>query len=129
MPLYRPDWATMTKQIIKITDLTFNYGVSKGIQDLNLSIDEGEIFGFLGENGAGKTTTIRCMMTILIQHQGDIVIDGVTVSRDDFSYKEEIGYLPGELMHHGRSSPYRRHNFWLPAGKQSFHKCGLHHLQ
>ncbi|MCY3414496.1 MAG: ABC transporter ATP-binding protein [Candidatus Heimdallarchaeota archaeon] len=92
------DWANMSKQIIEIKDLTFNYGVSKGVQNVNLSINEGEIFGFLGENGAGKTTTIRCMMNILIQQQGEIIINGHSVSRDDFSYKEEIGYLPGELI-------------------------------
>ena len=87
----------MSNKIIEINDLTFYYGEQKGIENLNLKINEGEIFGFLGENGSGKTTTIRCMMNILIQQAGDIIIDGQIVSRDDFSYKEEIGYLPGEL--------------------------------
>jgi ABC-2 type transport system ATP-binding protein len=87
----------MSKQIIEINDLTFYYGEQKGIENLSLKINEGEIFGFLGENGSGKTTTIRCMMNILIQQAGEIIIDGQTISRDDFSYKEEIGYLPGEL--------------------------------
>ncbi|MHA1518964.1 MAG: ATP-binding cassette domain-containing protein [Promethearchaeota archaeon] len=56
----------MSKQIIEINNLTFYYGEQKGVENLSFNIDEGEIFGFLGQNGAGKTTTIRCIMNILI---------------------------------------------------------------
>ena len=83
--------------IIEIKDLSFYYGDQMGIEGLTLNIEKGEIFGFLGENGAGKTTTIRCMMSILVNQVGEIVIDGKKVMRSDLSYKEEIGYLPGEL--------------------------------
>ena len=87
----------MSKHIIEITNLTFYYGEQRGVENLSFTIEEGEIFGFLGQNGAGKTTTIRCMMNILIPQSGNIKIDGTTISRNDASYKEEIGYLPGEI--------------------------------
>ena len=87
----------MSKQIIEINDLTFSYGVDRGVKNLSFKVNEGEIFGFLGENGAGKTTTIRCIMNILIPQSGSITIDGTVISRKDSSYKEEIGYLPGEI--------------------------------
>ncbi len=83
--------------MIEISDLCFSYGEQIGIDGLNLEIEEGEIFGFLGENGAGKTTTIRCMMSILVHQSGSIRINGSVVDRGDLSYKEEVGYLPGEL--------------------------------
>lgn len=82
---------------IVISQLTKYYGKTLGIQDLTLSIHEGEIFGFLGPNGAGKTTTIRCILNILIPTRGSIQIDDVTVSRDTTYLKDDIGYLPGEL--------------------------------
>ena len=52
---------------IKIVNLTKYYGKTRGIENLSISIKEGEIFGFLGPNGAGKTTTIRCILFILLQ--------------------------------------------------------------
>ncbi|MHA1673942.1 MAG: ABC transporter ATP-binding protein [Promethearchaeota archaeon] len=87
----------MSKHIIEINDLTFSYGKQRGVKNLSFKIPEGEIFGFLGQNGSGKTTTIRCIMNILIPQTGSIKIDGKTISRKDSSYKEEIGYLPGEI--------------------------------
>ena len=51
---------------IKIVNLTKYYGKTRGIENLSISIKEGEIFGFLGPNGAGKTTTIRCILSILL---------------------------------------------------------------
>jgi len=82
---------------IIISNLTKYYGKTVGIQDLSLTIKQGEIFGFLGPNGAGKTTTIRCMLNILIPNQGFVQINHETVSRNTSHLKEDIGYLPGEL--------------------------------
>ena len=87
----------MSKQIIEINDLTFSYGIARGVKNLSFTINEEEIFGFLGQNGSGKTTTIRCIMNILIPQSGNVKVDGATISRNDSSYKEEIGYLPGEI--------------------------------
>jgi beta-exotoxin I transport system ATP-binding protein len=82
---------------VVISNLTKSYGKTIGIENLNLSIKEGEIFGFLGPNGAGKTTTIRCILNILIPDKGTIKIKDALVSRNNAYLKEDIGYLPGEL--------------------------------
>lgn len=81
---------------VAINDLTKTYGTHRGVENLNLNIEHGEIFGFLGPNGAGKTTTIRLMLNILIPNSGQILIDGTEVTRDSSFLKEDIGYLPGE---------------------------------
>ena len=88
----------MTQEIkIKITGLTKYYGPTRGIEDLDLEVKSGEIFGFLGPNGAGKTTTIRCMMNTLLPTKGEIRINGDMVSRKNPRLREKIGYVPGEL--------------------------------
>ncbi|MFX0016004.1 MAG: ABC transporter ATP-binding protein [Candidatus Hermodarchaeota archaeon] len=88
----------MNKPKIKIQDLTKYYGKSRGIENLSLEINEGEIFGFLGPNGAGKTTTIRCMINILLPTSGNIWINGNKVTRKNPEMRENIGYIPGEFI-------------------------------
>jgi ABC-2 type transport system ATP-binding protein len=88
----------MVDNVISIQSLTKYYGKTRGIEDLTLEITKGEIFGFLGQNGSGKTTTLRCALNILIQDQGEITINGETVSRDNPEIRDNIGYLPGELF-------------------------------
>jgi len=88
----------MTQEIkIRIKNLTKYYGPTRGIEDLDLEVQSGEIFGFLGPNGAGKTTTIRCMMNTLLPTKGEIMISDELVSRRNPSLREKIGYVPGEL--------------------------------
>ena len=83
---------------IKIVNLTKYYGKTRGIENLSISIKEGEIFGFLGPNGAGKTTTIRCILSILLPTEGEIWIDGDKVTRQNARMRDNIGYIPGELF-------------------------------
>ncbi|WP_455140176.1 ABC transporter ATP-binding protein [Candidatus Hodarchaeum mangrovi] len=78
---------------IKIQNLTKYYGKQRGIENLNLEIYSGEIFGFLGPNGAGKTTTIRCMMNILLPNMGEIWINGGKITRRNPKIREKIGYI------------------------------------
>ncbi len=78
---------------IKIQNLTKYYGKNRGIENLDLEIFSGEIFGFLGPNGAGKTTTIRCMMNILLPTEGEIWINGGKVERSNPKLRENIGYI------------------------------------
>ncbi|MHA2054177.1 MAG: ABC transporter ATP-binding protein [Candidatus Hodarchaeales archaeon] len=88
----------MTEEVkIQIKGLTKYYGPTRGIEDLNLVVRRGEIFGFLGPNGAGKTTTIRCMINTLLPTKGEITISGELVSRQNPELREKIGYVPGEL--------------------------------
>lgn len=83
--------------IIEIKNLTKYYGKIKGVENLNLELKEGEIFGFIGPNGAGKSTTIRSIMNLINKTEGCVLIDGIEFNKDDVSIKEKIGYLPSEI--------------------------------
>jgi len=83
--------------IIKFNKLSKNYGPHKGIENLNFTVQEGEIFGFLGPNGAGKTTTIRLMLDLLKPSSGSIEIFGKNVHKHSFEIRQKIGYLPGDF--------------------------------
>ncbi|MDI6715428.1 MAG: ABC transporter ATP-binding protein [Actinomycetota bacterium] len=83
--------------VIETVELTKYYGINRGIENLNLTIEEGEVFGFLGPNGAGKTTTIRLLMAILFPTRGTASVLGKNAWRDSAAIKEEIGNLPGDL--------------------------------
>ncbi|SMO76714.1 ABC transporter ATP-binding protein [Melghirimyces algeriensis] len=64
------------------------------VDGLQLTVPKGEIFGFLGPNGAGKTTTIKMITGILKPDEGDIEVDGVSISRNPIEAKKRIGYVP-----------------------------------
>ena len=81
--------------------LTKDYGSGHGIFDLDLSVAEGETFGFLGPNGAGKTTTIRLLMGLIHATRGSATILGLDTDRDAVPLKHKIGYVPGELPQFG----------------------------
>ena len=83
--------------VVETHDLTRFFGEVVGVRELNLSVQEGEIFGFLGPNGAGKTTTIRLLMNFIRSDRGSIEIFGQKLMWGDFDYRKHIGYLPGEL--------------------------------
>ncbi len=83
--------------MLKIDKLTKYYGKIKGIENLSLELNEGEIFGFIGPNGAGKSTTIKCIMNLINKNSGDIYIAGKINNKDDLELKEIIGYLPSEI--------------------------------
>jgi ABC-2 type transport system ATP-binding protein len=80
--------------MIAFEHLSKTYGAFTAVNNLDLSIERAEVFGFLGPNGAGKTTTIRMMMGILVPTSGRIVIDGLDCQRDRVALKRQVGYLP-----------------------------------
>jgi ABC-2 type transport system ATP-binding protein len=82
--------------IIEIEGLTKSYGSKRGIANVTLKVDEGEVFGFLGPNGAGKTTTIRVLMALLRADSGTARIAGKDCWKDSVEIKRIIGYVPGE---------------------------------
>ena len=90
----------MTEAIVT-QGLTKDYGNGRGIFDLDLSIAEGEVFGFLGPNGAGKTTTIRLLMGLIHATRGGARIFGLDCDRDAVAVKRKVGYCPGELPQFG----------------------------
>ena len=87
----------MSGAIVETQGLTVYYGKHRGIIDVDLSIDEGEVFGFLGPNGAGKTTTQRVLMDVIRPTKGRASIFGLDCHKDGVTIRKRIGYLPGEL--------------------------------
>jgi ABC-2 type transport system ATP-binding protein len=80
--------------MIEFHGLSKRYGELTAVRNLELSIEQGEVFGFLGPNGAGKTTTIRMMMGILVPTSGRVTIDGLDCQADRVEVKRRVGYLP-----------------------------------
>ncbi len=80
--------------MLQIINLTKTFGSLKAIDNLNLDIPEGEIFGFLGPNGAGKTTTIKIMCGLLKPTEGKVLIDGYDIQKEPEKAKQIIGLIP-----------------------------------
>ncbi len=80
--------------MLKIQHLTKTYGDKKAVDDLSLSIEKGEIYGFIGHNGAGKTTTIKACCGILDFDGGEIYVDGHSVKEEPLACKRKIAYIP-----------------------------------
>lgn len=86
--------------IIETKNLTKNYGKNRGIQDINISVKEGEIFGFIGPNGAGKSTTIKTLLNFIYPTSGSSKILGMDIVEDSSKIKEYIGYVPSEVRYY-----------------------------
>jgi ABC-2 type transport system ATP-binding protein len=82
--------------IIEVQGLSKSYGSKRGINDVSLSVEEGEVFGFLGPNGAGKTTTIRILMALIRAGSGTARMAGLDCWRQSVDIKKLVGYVPGE---------------------------------
>lgn len=86
--------------IIETKKLTKNYGKARGIIDVDLNVEEGEIFGFIGPNGAGKSTTIRLLLGLIFKTSGEAKIFGLDVEKDKDKILENVGYLPSEIFYY-----------------------------
>lgn len=86
--------------MIEIRNLTKYYGKSRGVIDLNLSIESGEIFGFIGPNGAGKSTTIRLLLSLIYPTNGTAIINGMDCFHDSKNVKRILGYVPSEVNYY-----------------------------
>ena len=82
--------------VIKIENLTKDYGSNKGVFDLSFEVKKGEVLGFLGPNGAGKTTTIRTLLGFIKGDRGSVSIDGLDPFKNAEEVNKSLGYLPGE---------------------------------
>ena len=80
--------------MIETKNLTKNYGNLTAVDNLNLSIKDGDIFGFIGPNGAGKTTTMRILVTLLEPFGGSAFINGLNVAKDGKKVRRLVGYMP-----------------------------------
>lgn len=86
------------KNVIEIKNLTKSYGKNRGVENVNLTVGEGEIFGFLGPNGAGKSTTIRSILGLIQFTQGEAKILGMDIRKNQKEIMRQIGYMPSEAM-------------------------------
>ena len=87
---------------IECRGLTKRYGKHRGIEDVDLTVREGEIFGFIGPNGAGKSTTIRTLLGLIGKTSGEARIFGLDIERDRKAILRQTGYLPSEVFYYDR---------------------------
>ena len=90
--------------VIETDGLTKRYGRDRGIEDVSLAVEAGEVFGFLGPNGAGKTTTIRTLLDLLRPTSGSARVFGLDSRRDSVAIHARLGNLPGEFAFDPRLS-------------------------
>jgi ABC-2 type transport system ATP-binding protein len=83
--------------LLRTEHLTKDYGRSRALDDVNLTIDHGEVFGLLGPNGSGKTTALRLLLGFLRPTCGHAWIEGYECWHDSLAVRRQVAYLPGEL--------------------------------
>ena len=83
--------------VVRTQQLSRSYGRRRGVEDVDLEIGDGEIFGFLGPNGAGKSTTIRLLLGFLKPNSGRATIFGRDCWLQSAQIKQDVGYLPGDV--------------------------------
>lgn len=106
-------------KMIEISGLSKEYSRKKVVDNLNLEVGQGELFGFLGPNGAGKTTTIRILTTLTKPSSGRVFINGIDVAKDPSRVKSEFGVVQQHLSL----------NRDLTIGENLELHARLHHLQ
>ena len=87
----------MNRYILKLEHLKKYYGNTKGIEDVSLKLEKGDIYGFIGPNGAGKSTTLRTIMGLINITCGKIYFNGKELDPNNTETKSKIGYLPSEI--------------------------------
>ena len=85
------------EKVLEIKNLTKYYDKVLGVENLSLTLEKGEVFGFIGPNGAGKSTTIRSVMNLINKTEGEVYLNGEKLTKKCARLKEEIGYLPSEI--------------------------------
>jgi ABC-2 type transport system ATP-binding protein len=88
--------------VVTLEQLTKSYGTHRGIVEVDLTVEQGEIFGFLGPNGAGKTTTIRTMLDLIRPTSGRALVFGIESAADPVAIHRRVGYVPGEFALYDR---------------------------
>lgn len=83
--------------VIEVKNLTKDYGSGRGVFDVSLAVEKGEVFGFLGPNGAGKSTTIRHLMGFSKPDSGETLIFGKPTFERYNEILSRVGYIPGEI--------------------------------
>ncbi|MGL5347885.1 MAG: ABC transporter ATP-binding protein [Peptostreptococcaceae bacterium] len=87
-------------KVIETKNLTKSYGKNRGINEINISVKEGEIYGFIGPNGAGKSTTIKILLNFIYPSSGEGNILGMDIVKESHNIKHQIGYVPSEVRYY-----------------------------
>ncbi|MGB4661912.1 MAG: ABC transporter ATP-binding protein [Mobilitalea sp.] len=88
------------ENVIETNLLTKFYGKARGIQDVSIAVEQGEIFGFIGPNGAGKSTTIRTLLALIYPTSGSAKIFGMDCIKEAPEIAKRVGYLPSEVFYY-----------------------------
>lgn len=83
--------------VIAARGLSKDYGSGRGVFDLDLEVEQGEVFGFLGPNGAGKSTTIRLLLDLIRPTAGSVRVLGLDARADSLEVRRRVGFLPADL--------------------------------
>ena len=78
------------KYVVEINNLKKYYGDIRGVEDVNMKIREGEVYGFIGPNGSGKSTTIKTIMSLINATSGNVYINGKELDKNDLEIKKLI---------------------------------------
>ena len=87
----------MSDYVLEVKHLKKYYGYIRGIEDVSIKLEKGEIYGFIGPNGAGKSSTIRTIVGLINKNGGNIYFNGKKLDLNDLDVKSKIGYLPSEI--------------------------------
>ena len=98
--------------MLKAINLTKTYGKHQALNQLNLSVDKGEIFCLLGQNGAGKTTTINLFLGLIEPTSGEALVNGITVKPNNNKTTKLIAYIPEVVQLYGNLSGIENLNFF-----------------
>lgn len=83
--------------VIEVKHLTKDYGKGRGLFDVSIKVEKGEVYGYLGPNGAGKSTTLRHLMGFIKADHGSVTINGMACRSEQKRLQQKVGYLPGEI--------------------------------
>ena len=101
--------------MISIQNLSRRFGTFTAVDNISFSVEAGEVFGFLGANGAGKTTAIRMMCGLLSPSEGDVLVDGISVTAKPEEVKRRIGYMSQKFSLYGDLTPEQNIDFFGAA--------------
>ena len=98
--------------IVEIQQLSKRFGKREVVKNINLSVEQGEIFGLVGPNGAGKTTTMRMLVTLLQPDQGEIQVGGYSIRKDPREVRRMLGFMPDAFGVYGEMSVFEYLDFF-----------------
>ena len=100
------------QKVIESSGISKNFGATKALKNISFSVNESEVFGFIGPDGAGKTTLFRIITTLLLPDEGEIKVLGMDCITDYKELRKNIGYMPGRFSLYQDLSVEENLNFY-----------------